>query len=193
MNVMTDSEVRDSIQENSWATGIKIDANGVLYYDSNGADSIVAGFPETPLRTTYVARVISMMRTQDEALFNGAMLWIRLWSIGSPPLEKSGWRLVERMRMGFAELRPLGTASGHWFRGDEIADLAAFIVPCLVYGWDAYVVPANSGCFAFISHDEYWCVVTRDAKIHTQIWNDLKDLKPRIGKAAKRRFCRGGQ
>jgi hypothetical protein len=86
-----------------------------------------------------------MLGTQsDEALFYGALLWIRLWDIGSPQLEKSGWRLIERMRMGFGEHRPLEAASGHWFRADELVDLAAFTVPCLVYGWDAYVLPANS-------------------------------------------------
>jgi hypothetical protein len=190
MNVMTDDEVREFVQKNSWATGIKIDANDDLFYDSPGADCIEMGFPETPLRATYVARLISMLGVQDEALFYGALLWIRLWNIGTPQLEKSGWRLIERMRMGFGELRPLGTALGHWFRHDELADLAAFVVPCLVYGWDAYVVPANAGCFSFISHDEFWCVATRDVETHARVWEEMKDLKPRICEAEKRRFCR---
>jgi hypothetical protein len=191
MKVMTDGEVREFEQKHSWTTGIRIDANGELFYDSPEANWIVMSFPETLLRATYVARVISMLGTQgDEAFFYGGLLWIRLWDIGSPQLEKSGWRLIERMRMGFGELRPLGTASGHWFRHDEVVDLAAFIVPCLVYGWDAYVVPANAGCFAFISHDEFWCVATRDAEAHAQAWEELKDLTPRIGEAEKQRFCR---
>jgi hypothetical protein len=94
------------------------------------------------------------------------------------------------MRMGFGELRPLGTASGHWFRDDEIADLAAFVVPCFVYQWDAYVVPSNAGCFAFISHDGFWCVATRDAEAQRQILVDLNDLGPRIDESVKARFCR---
>jgi hypothetical protein len=49
------------------------------------------------------------------------------------------------MRMGYGELRALEAANAHWFRADEVVDLAAFIVPCLVYGWDAYIVPANAG------------------------------------------------
>jgi hypothetical protein len=193
MNVMTDDEVREFEQKHSWATGIKSDECGNLYYDSPKASCISLSYPETPLRVTYVARLISMLGTgSDEAQFNGSLLWVRLWTIGSPQLEKSGWRLVERMRMGFGELRPLGTASGHWFRSDEIADLAAFIVPCLVYQWDAYVVPANAGCFAFISHDGFWCVATRDTEAHDQIWGDLNDLGPRIDESVKRRFCRPG-
>jgi hypothetical protein len=190
MNVMTDDEVREFVERGSWSTGIRIDTDGDLFYDSPGANCIEIGFPETPMRTTYFARLISMLGTQSDEFFCGALLWIRLWDIGSPQLEKSGWRLIERMRMGFGELRPLGTANGHWFRHDEIADLAAFIVPCLVYGWDAYVVPANAGCFAFISHDEFWCVATRDTEVHAQAWEELKGLSPRIAQAQKQRFCR---
>ncbi len=190
MNVMTDDEVREFVQKHSWSTGIRIDADGDLFYDSPDANCIVMSFPETPLRVTYVARLISMMGIQDEALFYGALLWIRLWDIGSQQLEKSGWRLIERMRMGFGELRPLGVANGHWFRGDEIADLAAFIVPCLVYGWDAYIVPADAGSFAFISHDEFWCVVTRDSEVHSRVSDELKDLKPLVVQTVTQRFCR---
>lgn len=146
MNVMTDNEVREFVQESAWSTGIKIDTDGGLFYDSPDANCIVMSFPETPGQAAYVARLMSLMGTEsDEAFFYGALLWIRLWDIGSPQVEKSGWKLVERMRMGFGELRPLGVANGHWFRGDEIAELAAFIVPCLVYGWDAYIVRLTRG------------------------------------------------
>ncbi len=190
MKAMTDDEVREFVRKNSRATGIKIDANDNLFYDSPDSNCIEMDFPETPRRATYVARVISMLGIQDEAFFYGALLWIRLWDIGSPQLEKSGWRLIERMRMSFGELRPTETARGHWFRHDELVDLAAFIVPCLVYGWDAYVVPANAGCFAFICHDEFWCVATRDTETHTRVLEEMKDLKPRICDREKQKFCR---
>lgn len=191
MNVMTDDEVLEFERKHSWATGIQIDESGDFYYDSPNASCITLKYPETPLRVTYVARLLSMLGIgSDEAQFAGSLLWVKLWTIGSPQLEKSGWKLMERMRMGFGELRPLGTANGHLFRSDEIADLAAFIVPCFVFQWDAYVVPANAGCFAFISHDGFWCVATRDPEVHQQVWDDLKDLEPRIEEPVERRFCR---
>jgi hypothetical protein len=84
------------------------------------------------------------------------------------------------MRMGFGDLRPLGVANGHWFRSDEIADLAGFIVPCFVYGWDAYIVPSGGDCFAFVSHDEFWCVVGRQPEMHAQFLQDFADLEPRV-------------
>jgi hypothetical protein len=190
MQVMTAAEVREFETKNAWATGIRMDEDGDLYYNMPEASCITLPYPETPLRVTYFARLISMLGTMgDEANFNGALLWIRYWNSGSSQLEKSGWRLVERMRMGFGELRPLNVAKGHWFRADEIADLAAFIVPCFVYGWDAYIVPANAGCFAFISHDEFWCVATRKPDLHARLLKDLEKLEPLID-SRKQRFCR---
>lgn len=190
MNVMTAAEVREFETKNAWATGICMDEDGDLYYNTPEANCITLRYPETPLRVTYLARLISMLGTEgDEANFNGALLWIRYWNSGSSQLEKSGWRLVERIRMGFGELRPLGVANGHWFRSDEIADLAAFIVPCFVYGWDAYIVPSNAGCFAFISHDEFWCVANRKSEVHARLLKDFEKLEPRVD-SQKLRFCR---
>jgi len=190
MHVMTDAEVRAFETKNSWSTGICIDESGELYYDTPEANCITLPYPETPLRITYFARLASMLGIFDnEANFCGALLWLRYWNAGSLQLEKSGWRLIERMRMGFGESRPLGVANGHWFRGDELADLAAFIVPCFVYGWDAYIVPSNADCFAFISHDEFWCVATRKPEAHARLLQDFEKLEPRVD-SMKLRFCR---
>ena len=113
MHVMTAAEVREFETKNAWATGIRMDEDGDLYYNMPEASCITLPYPETPLRVTYFARLISMLGTMgDEANFNGALLWIRYWNSGSSQLEKSGWRLVERMRMGFGELsQPRGV--GH--------------------------------------------------------------------------------
>ncbi len=90
-----------------------------------------------------------------------------------------------------ARLRPLSTASGHWFRPDELVDLAAFLLPCLVYGWDASRCACQPGVsLAFISHDEFWCVATRDPEVHARTQDELKNLNPFIDEAKKDRFCR---
>jgi len=88
--------------------------------------------------------------------------------------------MVERMRMGYGDLRPLGEANAHWFRSDEVTDLAAFIVPCFVYGWDAYVIPSGGDCFAFISHDEYWCVTARHRESRDRLLVEFADFNPRV-------------
>ena len=179
MNVLTDDEARDFERKNAWATGLEISESDDVAFASNDACRLLLNYPETPLRVSYASRLLSLLGCSgDESGFYGALLWLRLWNIGSPQNEKSGWKMVERLRMGFGELRPLGEANAHWFRSDEVAELAAFIVPCFVYGWDAYVSPSGGDCFGFISHDGYWSVVARNREVSERLLIDFAEFKP---------------
>jgi hypothetical protein len=190
MQVATESEVRKWITDVEWHDGIKADGT-TLYYAESEANGIQLTFPETPLRATYMARVASMLGIDDESQFHGALLWITLSTIGSIGLEKAGWKLVEKMRQGYGENRPLQSANGHFFRSDELVDLNAFLIPCFVFGWDAYVVPSSSNdFFVFLSHDEYWGVVTRTRAAYDDLFHRLKDLNPRESPHMRKRFCR---
>jgi len=190
MNVLTDIEVLDFVAKHAWATGLHANEPTGVYYQNPDARCLRLTYPERPLRVTYAARLLAMLGTgSDEALFSGALLWLRLWNIGSAQLEKSGWKIMERMRMGYGELRPLGVANAHWFRADEVTDLAAFIVPCFVYGWDAYVIPSNAGCFAFISHDEFWCLTSRDDETRKNLTATFAEFNPQIDDQLAPRFC----
>jgi hypothetical protein len=188
MTVMTDEKVRQFIVRNEWNTGIKIEGQS-LRYDDLEANAIYLRFPETPLRSTYLSRVASMLGAEDESMFYGALLWITLSDIGSPQLEKTGWSMLEMMRRGFGENRPLEAAPGHWFRNGAVVELAAFILPCFVFGWDAYIVPSRGDLFAYISHDEYWTVITRDEKTHRMVLDQLADLGSQEGQHLLHQFC----
>jgi hypothetical protein len=181
MDVLTNNEAREFVTKNAWASGLQIDEADDIYYGSQDASRLWLKYPETPLRVTYASRLLSLVdSSNDESGFYGAMLWLRLWNIGSPQLEMSGWKMVERMRMGFGDLRPLGEANAHWFRSDEVAELAAFIVPCFVYGWDAYIVPSGGDCFGFISHDEFWCVMARNQETRDRLLIDFAEFNPEV-------------
>ena len=142
-------------------------------------------------RDEFIARSLAMLGTDgDEAMFYGAQLWITLFSIGSPQLEKTGWMQIELMRHGFGELRSLEAASGHWFRNGEVVELAAFLGVCIQFRWDAWLVPASSNqIFVHISHDEYAVIVTRDAETYERCMKDLKHLKPQSGGRLIAQFC----
>ena len=122
MTVMTDDEVREFIERNRWSTGIEVTGRSLQYGDSE-ANALLLKFPDTPLRAAYFARVISMLGSSDESMFYGALLWITLSNIWSPQTEKTGWAMVEMMRRGFGENRPLEAASGHWFRTEPQSSL----------------------------------------------------------------------
>jgi hypothetical protein len=179
MTALTEQEVQEFLNRNEWSLGIKSDGKDHLRYDDLEANVLGLKFPETPLRATYFSRVASMLGAEDESMFYGALLWITLSDIGSPQLEKTGWAMMEMMRRGFGENRPLDGAPGHWFRNGAVVELAAFILPCFVFGWDAYIIPNRGDLFVHISHDEYWTAVTRNSEAYEMASRDLKSLEPR--------------
>jgi hypothetical protein len=189
MEVITDAEVLKFLSENEWNHGIKADGTN-LYYDRPGASCIKLKFPESPRGAAYFAQFASRLGIEEESQFCGALLWITYSTVGS--LDKAGWKLVERMRQGYGENRSLQTASGHWFRSDEMVELTAFVVPCFVFGWDAYIVPSSSNdFFIHISHDEYWGVVARTQAAYDEQLIALKDLNPKESSHMRKRFCQG--
>lgn len=189
MTALTDEEVRQFLERNQWSSGIKSDEQR-LRYDDPEANAFYLRFPETPLRATYFSRVASMLGAEDESMFYGALLWITLSDIGSPQVEKTGWSMVEMMRRGFGENRPLEIAPGHWFRNGAVVELAAFILLCFVFGWDAYIIPGRGDLFIHISHDEYWAVMTRNRETYETVANDLKSLEPeQASQCLLQKFC----
>lgn len=177
MTVMTDEEVDLFIETTAWNSGIRV-SDGGLRYDDPDANALFLKLPKTPLRATYFARVASMLGAEEKSMFYGAMFWITLLNIGSPQLEKTGWTMVEMMRRSFGENRPLEVASGHWFRNGAVVELAVFVLPCFVFGWDAYIVPSRGDLFVNISQDQYWAVMTKDAETYQTVLTDLQNLNP---------------
>lgn len=190
MTAMTDDEVRAFLARNEWSTGIKTDDQGRPHYDDPEANALELKFPETPLRATYFSRLASMLGAEDESMFYGALLWITLSDTGSPQLEKAGWSMVEMMRRGFGENRPLVSAPGHWFRNGAVVELAAFLLPCFVFGWDAYIFPSRGDLFVHISHDEYWAVMTRNVETYEAILSAFEDIDPKASsQPLLQKFC----
>lgn len=190
MNVLTDDEVRKFLSDNEWHHGIIADGT-VLRYANPEANCIELQFPDLPGRAVYHTWLASRLGIMDnESQFSGALLWITLSAIGSAGLEQTGWKLVEKMRQGFGENRSLQTASGHFFRSDELVDLNAFLLPCYIFGWDAYVVPSySSDFFVHVSHDEYWGVVTRTQESYARRLSELKEINPVESAVMRKRFC----
>jgi len=196
MTGMTNEEVLAFLARNEWNSGIKATdpkpdhQDWTLHYDDPEANAILLKYPATPRRVTYFSRLVSLLGAEEESMFYGALLWITLSDIGSPQLEKTGWDMVDMMRRGFGENRPLEAAPGHWFRNGAVVELAAFILPCFVFGWDAYIVPSRGDLFVHISHDEYWAVMTRNAGTYETVLNDLKNIQPEAAsQGLLQRFC----
>jgi hypothetical protein len=192
MQAMTADEVKKFVRQNQWATGLQIDTDGRdLYYDSAESNCVELKFPETPFKVSYFTRVLSLLNIAAEQLFGGAVLWITFCDIGSPQLVKTGWKIMEKMRAGFGENRELRAAPGHAFRSDEFVELNAFLVPCFIFGWDAYLLPAGEDYFVHISHDEFCTVVAKTTAVHAELLKELEPLHPLpASEAVLAKFCR---
>jgi hypothetical protein len=188
MHVGTDAEVKELLCDKKWDSGIRVDGTH-LYFDGPEANCLELKFPDLPGRAAYFSWKASMLGTSgEEANFHGALLWITYSELGS--LAPIGWKILEKMRQGFGENRSLQTARGHFFRTDEVLDLRAFILPCFIFGWDAYLVPFGSReFFVHVSHDEYWGVVSRTRRTHDELFAEMEDLKPVESPGMRKRFC----
>ena len=189
MHVGTDAEVLQLLSDDRWGHEIKLDETH-LYYSNPEANCIELKFPDWPGRAAYFSsRASRLGLAGDEEQFQGALLWITFPDLGS--LAPIGWKLIEKMRQGFGENRSLQAAKAHFFRRDELLDLQAFLLPCFVFGWDAYLVPfrGSDDFFVHVSHDEYWGVVSRTRKTYDMLFAELKDLNPRESHAMRERFC----
>ena len=174
MHVGTDTEVLKLLSDDKWDCGIRVDGTN-LYYDSSEANCIELKFPDLPGRAAYFASKASRLGLlDDETQFQGALLWITYSEPGS--LAPIGWKQIEKMRQGSGENRPIQTARAHFFRSDENCfDLRAFLLPCFVFGWDAYLIPfSRRDFFVHVSHDEYWGVVSRTRTAHVELFAELE-------------------
>jgi hypothetical protein len=188
MHVGTETEVLQLISDDRWGCGIKLDGTHLCYSDAE-ANCIELKFPDSPGTAAYFSAQASRLGLLgSEVRFQGALLWITYSEVGS--LAPIGWKLIEKMRQGFGENRPLQTARAHFFRSDELLDLQAFLLPCFVFGWDAYLVPFGSNeFFVHVSHDEYWGAVSRTRKAYDMLFAELAELNPRESPGMRERFC----
>jgi hypothetical protein len=188
MHCSTEAELAAWLARNR-LHGISLDesGDGSLFFQGGEALAVDFPWPATSHKIPYYARLAAMVDIDEEAHFEGATLWISLTNIGSSATEKSGWRMVERMRASFGEPRSLQTAPVHHFRADELVDATALLVPCFVYGWNALYLNSSHDTFVHISHDEYWCAVTRAKEKRDAL---LKIEGAKVEPALLRRFLR---
>ena len=188
MHVATDLEVFQMLAKNSWNLEIKAEGAN-LWYNNADANCFELKFPDWPGRAAYFSSRASTLGTgSHDANFQGALLWITYSELGA--LAAIGWKQLEKMRLAFGETRPLQMARGHFFRSDELLDVKAFLVPCFVFGWDAYLIPfGSSDFFVHVSHDEYWGVVAKTQKAYDALFAELSELNPTESARMRRRFC----
>jgi hypothetical protein len=144
MKAMTSEEAR------SWclAAGLNVGEDDVLSYADSNRNKFFITSPEEHRRIVVLAR--TMLTLRNEAGFQGGMLWLRRWDIGSPQLVQVGWEIIEGIRRAQGDLRPLDSAPAQLFRHDELVSLHAFLLQAIAFGWVTDYVPASGRFFVHL-------------------------------------------
>jgi hypothetical protein len=193
MTAETIEEYKAYLAANHWAFNLKLDENRLFspYYDNPETKCVELPFPTKASRFAHLAVTFHLLSGMDSAQWGGGTLIYTDWGIWDQRGNLSGYQMVERIRATFGEYRPFATAPVNRFRGDEQFLLPNFVLAALVYGWDACYVPNYGGCFAYISHDEWGCIVTETQKDFENISAPLLS-DPELGYSLREdiRFCR---
>src|SRR5262245_53093469 len=146
------------------------------HYSDAQPRSFLIKLPDSAARTVALARMCFPFG--DGVTFQGAMIWFREWGIWSEMDEETGLQAVKRLRGALGETTSLADAPGHVFANDEVADARAFWTLPVIFGWDAILFPHEGDYFAFNSHDEVVCFVSRTNEVHNRLLREFSDWKP---------------
>jgi hypothetical protein len=132
--------------------------------------------PEEHRGILFLARSVTTFR--EEADFNGGLIWLRRWDIGSPQLVRPGWSILENIRRAHGDDRPLEVAPAQLFRQDELVELNAFLIQAIAFGWIADYVPSTRNFFLHLRDNRQICVTTKSDETSNELRKYLQQWHP---------------
>lgn len=176
MNVQTQAELIDWLKDSPEGELIATDAG--LEFRSHDAKGFCVEFPKEPGRLVFLANFATMAHW-DEQDWNGALIWFKEWDIWGD--QEIGYRMVERVRLGFGSTKQFKSATVQQFRRDERLDAAGTLLLSMLFGWDTWYAPfATAGdpdFLAFVSHDGFVKITCRTKEAYENAFNLFSKLK----------------
>jgi hypothetical protein len=111
---------------------------------------------------------------------NDCLLWVT--NFGTWPSSEN-YHLYYRLRQSYGDFRLLGEAPGHLCLGYEQPDVISLIQICLLFGWDAHLIPTVGYAQAFISHDEWIAIGFDDRSQFDETRQALEGAKLKVSVA----------
>jgi hypothetical protein len=172
VKVLTAQEARE------WCSsvGAKSGKDGLLGYKGPNQHKFFVEAPEAFREIVVLIRQILTFR--GEPGFDGGMLWLRQWEIGSPQLVRAGWKIIEGMRRAQGELRPLEVAPAQVFRGDELVDLHGFLVQVVGFGWVVDLVRPTGDFFLHFKSNRQICFAANSAGTLAELRANFNEWNP---------------
>lgn len=173
MRILADEAVR------KWCEGkaIRVDAQRTLQVE--GGRAIEITLPEGPSRVIALAYALLELGFEEGSGFQGALHWVTGAGFWGSYSESVALKILDQMRLAYGESQPFSDARGHLFQAVEALDAQAFLTHSMLFGWDAYLVPASGESFTFTSHDEVVYFVAKAAAVHQRALGHLRAWNPR--------------
>lgn len=167
----------------SWCVDRRLrqDSTGRVRFE--GADSRGLRFPLPAKALEAVARTYKLMDLEDEAQFQGAMVWLSEWGFWSEELDRVGVEVCARIRASAGADPNLNERPATLFDRDEFLAAHAFAVQPVIFQWDAYLLPAAGDFFFFLHHHEWCYALARDEtalaylKTRLRAWDFTESLE----------------
>jgi len=156
--------------------GLSLTSDNYLYYDFRDHHSFYVELAGKAQELISLGEYL--IPTWNETHFQGGLVWMKDWGIWNEHLEKVGSAILRQMRLASSESRPLIDAPAMLFEPSELFELHAYFALPLLFGWDAFVVPAGREYFVFLSHEGLICVVSKSRQVHEQVFARVKEWGP---------------
>ncbi len=156
--------------------GLNVNDDNILGYGASGKGRFFISAPEEHRRIIVLAR--ALLTFGGEASFQGGMLWLHRWDIGSPQLVRVGWEIVEDLRRARGELRSLDVAPAQLFRRDELVLLHAFLLQAIAFGWVTDYVPASGAFFVHFKDNRQLCFTADTADTLKELRTTFTEWNP---------------
>ncbi len=148
------------------ARSLRVSSTGHLYFSLDSPHSLLL-HPPAAGRADEIVHALLPQPLE-------ALLWVRprtAWS------ESPGDKLFRGLRAAWGIEQAVAEKPALLFQPSEQSHLLAALLPALLFGWDAYLVPADAASFAFTTQDVV-CLVTRSKETQAALARQLHAFNP---------------
>ena len=90
------------------------------------------------------------------------LVWLRNWMVWP---SSSHIPLILTLRQGMGGSQSLEDAPVHLFESVDVDHAVSLLIISLISSWDCFITDGTGSLFFFLSHDDYFTLVSRDASL----------------------------
>jgi hypothetical protein len=110
--------------------------------------------------------------------FNGGLIWLQRWDIGTNWIIRAGWRTLEDIRRAHGSPQSLEIAPAQVFRSDEFVEFHAFVLYIMSYEWQGLLLPRKGEFFADIRPNRTIICETASKEVRENLCQHLEKWQP---------------